>query len=59
MIDLTIDNIAESLPKNGRVLIHRVNDKTIAIEQLSDDMYVMTFLAFYEAIERLEKQNNV
>lgn len=39
---------------SGRILLHVKNGKVIVNEELSDDMYVMTFLAFYEAIQRIE-----
>ncbi|MBW5816838.1 hypothetical protein H0I64_11140 [Yersinia kristensenii] len=49
---ITIENLIQHLPTDGRTIIHCENDNVISIEQLRPEQFIATLPAFIEMAER-------
>ena len=58
MVDLNIEDIERMLPANGRVLINRKGGRTVSIEVLRENIYVMTLPALLEVLQKVNGVNN-
>ncbi|MDA5489488.1 hypothetical protein [Yersinia kristensenii] len=49
---ITIENLIQHLPTDGRAVIHSEKGNIISIEQLKTDQFIATLPAFIEMAER-------
>ncbi|ATX62891.1 MULTISPECIES: hypothetical protein [Yersinia] len=49
---ITIENLIQHLPTDGRTVIHSEKGNIISIEQLRPDQFIATLPAFIEMAER-------